>query len=49
MFSKIFSAAAVALAASQLVSAQTSTKCNPMDTSKFMPAFTPRARFNAAV
>jgi hypothetical protein len=34
MFSKILSTAAVALAASQLVAAQTYTSCNPMEKSK---------------
>lgn len=34
MFSKVFSAATVVLAASQLASAQTYTDCNPLEKSE---------------
>lgn len=44
MFTRVFKATAVALAASGLVSAQTHTDCNPMKKSKSEPACHSRFR-----
>jgi hypothetical protein len=38
MFSKAFAAAALAISASRLASAQTFTDCNPLEKSKSFPA-----------